>query len=78
MRIIGFAALRKSKAGDSLGEKNPERLPDAPTSATGIWQTPAGEVELHISKLRKGSHSPAFLEPRRMAERRSPPRGQET
>jgi hypothetical protein len=26
-------------------------------------------VELHIPKLRKGSYFPAFLEPRRMAEK---------
>jgi putative transposase len=30
---------------------------------------PAGTVELRIPKLRKGSYLPAFLEPRRMAEK---------
>ena len=33
------------------------------------WQTRAGTVELRIPKLRKGSYFPAFLEPRRMAEK---------
>jgi putative transposase len=30
---------------------------------------PAGTVELRIPKLRKGSYFPAFLEPRRLAEK---------
>ena len=33
------------------------------------WETRAGTVELHIPKLRKGSYFPAFLEPRRVAEK---------
>jgi hypothetical protein len=33
------------------------------------WGTRAGTVELHITKLRKGSYFPGFLEPRRMAEK---------
>ena len=33
------------------------------------WETRAGTVELRIPKLRKGSYFPAFLEPRRMAEK---------
>ena len=32
-------------------------------------QTRAGTVELCIPKLRRGSYFPAFLEPRRMAEK---------
>jgi hypothetical protein len=32
-------------------------------------ETRAGTVELRIPKLRKGSHSPGFLKPRRMAEK---------
>ena len=34
-----------------------------------MWETRAGTVELRIPKLRKGSYFPAFLEPRRMAEK---------
>ncbi len=44
----------------------------APTGATDRerdWETRAGTVELRIPKLRKGSYFPAFLEPRRMAEK---------
>ena len=33
------------------------------------WQTRAGTVELRIPKLRRGSYFPAFLEPRRTAEK---------
>jgi transposase-like protein len=33
------------------------------------WQTRAGTVELRIPRLRRGSYFPAFLEPRRMAEK---------
>ena len=33
------------------------------------WETRAGTVELRIPKLRRGSYFPAFLEPRRMAEK---------
>jgi transposase-like protein len=34
-----------------------------------LWETRAGTVELKIPKLRKGSYFPAFLEPRRTAEK---------
>ena len=34
-----------------------------------MWETRAGTVELRIPKLRQGSYFPAFLEPRRMAEK---------
>src|SRR5262249_51934828 len=34
-----------------------------------LWETRAGTVELRIPKLRKGSYFPAFLEPRRLAEK---------
>src|SRR3981081_3544896 len=33
------------------------------------WETRAGTVELRIPKLRRGSYFPAFLEPRRLAEK---------
>jgi transposase-like protein len=33
------------------------------------WQTRAGTVELRIPRLRRGSYFPAFLEPRRLAEK---------
>ena len=36
---------------------------------TNDWQTRAGTVELRIPKLRRFSYFPAFLEPRRTAEK---------
>ena len=33
------------------------------------WDTRAGTIGLNITKLRKGSYFPAFLEPRRTAEK---------
>lgn len=36
------------------------------------WETRAGTVELRIPRLRKGSDYPAFLEPRRLAEKALP------
>jgi transposase-like protein len=33
------------------------------------WHTRAGTVELRIPRLRRGSYFPAFLEPRRTAEK---------
>ena len=38
------------------------------------WETRAGTVELRIPKLRHGSYFPAFLEPRRLAEKARPRR----
>ena len=34
-----------------------------------VWETRVGRIELAIPKLRKGSYFPAFLEPRRTAEK---------
>src|SRR6202040_3885918 len=34
-----------------------------------LWETRAGTVEMRIPKLRPGSYFPAFLEPRRLAEK---------
>jgi transposase-like protein len=42
-----------------------------------VWETRAGTVELRLPKLRKGSYFPAFLEPRRMAEKALPAVAQE-
>ena len=69
--MIGFTAERlmalevEGLAGAAHGERSPDRL----THRNGyrVWETRA--VELKIPKLRKGSDFPAFLEPRRMAEK---------
>jgi putative transposase len=50
-----------------------ERTTDRANSRNGYrdrrWDTRAGSVDLKIPKLRKGSHFPGFLEPRRTAEK---------
>src|SRR6187431_3797934 len=73
--MIGFAAQRlmelevEGQTGAAYGEKNPERLAQRNGYRDRVWETRAGAVELRIPKLRKGSYFPAFLEPRRTAEK---------
>src|SRR5215210_6556805 len=73
--MISFAAERLMElevgaaTGAAYGEKNPLRLAQRNGYRDRDWQTRAGTVELRIPKLRKGSYFPAFLEPRRMAEK---------
>jgi transposase-like protein len=73
--MIGFTAQRlmelevESKTGAGYGEKSAERLAQRNGYRDRLWETRAGTVELRIPKLRKGSYFPAFLEPRRLAEK---------
>lgn len=73
--MIGFAAerLMELEVGELTGAAHGERSPDRIVQRNGCrerdWQTRAGTVELRIPKLRRGSYFPAFLEPRRMAEK---------
>src|SRR5579863_6460716 len=73
--MIGFTAQRlmelevEGKTGATYGEKSAERLVQRNGYRDRLWETRAGTVELHIPKLRKGSYFPAFLEPRRLAEK---------
>ena len=73
--MIGFAAQRLMElevgglTGAAYGEKNSERLTQRNGYRDRLWETRAGAVELRIPKLRRGSYFPAFLEPRRMAEK---------
>jgi transposase-like protein len=73
--MIGFAAerLMDLEVGGMTGAAHGERSPDRLVQRNGYRQrdrkTRAGTVELRIPKLRRGSHFPCFLEPRRTAER---------
>jgi transposase-like protein len=73
--MIGFAAQRLMElevgevTGAGHGERSPERLVQRNGYRDRDWQTRAGTVELRIPKLRRGSYFPAFLEPRRTAEK---------
>ena len=73
--MIGFAAERlmaletEQLCGAAPGERTPERRNQRNGYRDRDWETRAGTVELRIPKLRHGSYFPAFLEPRRMAEK---------
>jgi hypothetical protein len=55
--------------GAARGERAPEeRLTHRNGYRARTWATRAGEIELAIPKLRRGSYFPSFLEPRRRSE----------
>jgi transposase-like protein len=55
--------------GAGRGERAPEeRLTHRNGYRTRSWSTRAGELELAIPKLRRGSYFPSFLEPRKRSE----------
>jgi transposase-like protein len=56
-------------AGAGYGERAPdERLAQRNGYRPRAWSTRAGEIELAIPRLRRGSYFPSFLEPRRRSE----------
>jgi putative transposase len=73
--MIGFAAERlmqietEGLCGAAPGERTADRRNQRNGYRDRDWETRAGTVELRMPKLRRGSYFPAFLEPRRMAEK---------
>src|ERR1700675_926019 len=58
--------------GATRGERAPkERLTHRNGYRARTWATRAGELELAIPKIRRGSYFPSFLEPRRSEEHTS-------
>jgi transposase-like protein len=65
--------LMEAEVSELVGASWGERSDDRATHRNGYrprrWDTRAGEIELQIPKLRRGSYFPSFLEPRRRSER---------
>src|SRR4030095_8904714 len=55
-------------SGAEHGERSGERLTHRNGYRARTWATRAGELELAIPRLRRGSYFPSFLEPRRRSE----------
>jgi transposase-like protein len=64
--------LMEAEVSELIGAERGERTPDRATHRNGYrgrrWDTRAGEIELAIPKLRRGSYFPTFLEPRKRSE----------
>ena len=65
--------LMEAEVSELVGAERGERAPEERlTHRNGYrlrpWHTRAGELELAIPKLRRGSYFPSFLEPRRRSE----------
>jgi len=65
--------LMEAEVSELVGAAHGERAPEERlTHRNGYrqrpWATRAGEIELAIPKLRRGSYFPSFLEPRRRSE----------
>src|SRR5437867_2784828 len=64
--------LMEAEVSELVGAEHGERSPDRLTHRNGYrgrrWDTRAGEIELAIPKLRRGSYFPTFLEPRKRSE----------
>lgn len=65
--------LMEAEVSELVGAAHGERVPEERlTNRNGYrartWATRAGEIELAIPKIRRGSYFPSFLEPRRRSE----------
>jgi putative transposase len=73
--LLAFASERLMTAevdqltGAAAGVRCPERVNHRNGYRERGWETRVGRIELAIPKLRRGSYFPAFLEPRRTAEK---------
>jgi putative transposase len=72
MRLV-LQELIELEASQTIGagryERSEERTTHRNGSRTRLLSTKAGDVQLHIPKLREGSFFPALLEPRRRIDR---------
>src|SRR6186997_1585556 len=64
--------LMEAEVCELIGAAHGERTEDRATHRNGYrprrWDTRAGEIELQIPKLRRGSYFPSFLQPRKRSE----------
>ncbi len=64
--------LMEAEVSELIGAERGERTEDRATHRNGYrsrrWDTRAGELELQIPKLRRGSYFPSFLQPRKRSE----------
>ena len=73
--MIGYTAQRlmelevEGRTGAAYGKRSATRTAQRNGYRERPWETRAGTVDLRIPKLRTGSYFPAFLEPRRAAEK---------
>ena len=62
----------EAEVSELIGAEHGERTEDRATHRNGYrprrWDTRAGEIELAIPKLRRGSYFPGFLQPRKRSE----------
>ena len=66
-RLMDFEI--EQRTGAEYGERSIDRSNSRNGYRDRLWETRAGSIDLRIPKLRHGSYLPAFLEPRRTAEK---------
>jgi len=74
--------LMEAEVSELVGAGRGERAPDERVThrngyRSRTWATRAGEIELAIPKIRRGSYFPSFLEPRKRSEQALVAVGQE-